>query len=157
MKFGWSAWNSQGTCPWPRTTFPEDGKSLALSSEEQARHEKMCQITTRATGHWWLTIFSRDRIEGPLNRLPLKNWIWANLLKTNRGPAPWWVQHPLKMVIPYHHPPWSSAGVSKCAKSHPELLAINEVPFICGIYKMTKNFVAFDLPNVTIPLTALTE
>ena len=45
LKFPWklnlgrSAWNSQGTCPWPRTTFPEDGKSLALSSEEQARHE----------------------------------------------------------------------------------------------------------------------
>ena len=52
---------------------------------------------------------------------------------------------------------WSGAGVSKCAKSHPELLAINEAPFICCIYKMTKNFVAFDLPNVTIPLTALTE
>ena len=56
-----------------------------------------------------------------------------------------------------YHPLWSSAGVSKCAKLHPELLAINEVPFICCIYKMTKNFVAFDLPNVTIPLTALTE
>ena len=53
--------------------------------------------------------------------------------------------------------PWSSFGVSKCAKSHPELLAINEAPFICCIYKMTKNFVAFDLTNVTIPLTALTE
>ena len=45
LKFPWklnlgrSAWNSQGTCPWPRTTFPEDGKSLALSSKEQARHE----------------------------------------------------------------------------------------------------------------------
>ena len=45
LKFSWklnlgqSAWNSQGTCPWPRTTFPEDCKSLALSSEEQARHE----------------------------------------------------------------------------------------------------------------------
>ena len=45
FKFSWklnlgrSAWNSQGTCPWPRTTFTEDGKSLALSSKEQARHE----------------------------------------------------------------------------------------------------------------------
>ena len=78
-------------------------------------------------------------------------------LKTHRGPAPWWVQHPLKMAISYHHPPWSSAGVSKCAKSHLELLAINEAPFIYCIYIMTKNFVAFDLPNVTIPLTALTE
>ena len=39
LNLGWSAWNSQETCPWPRTTFPEDGKSLALSSEEQARHE----------------------------------------------------------------------------------------------------------------------
>ena len=45
---------------------------------------------------------------------------------------------PLKMVIPYHHPPWSSAGVSKCTKSHLELLTINEAPFICCIYKMTK-------------------
>ena len=39
LNLGWSAWNSQGTCPWPRTTFPEDCKSLALSSKEQARHE----------------------------------------------------------------------------------------------------------------------
>ena len=45
LKFPWklnlgrSAWNSEGTCPWPRTTFPEDCTSLALSSEEQARHE----------------------------------------------------------------------------------------------------------------------
>ena len=38
--------------------------------------------------------------------------------------------------------PWSSAGVITCAKSHLELLAINE---------------AFDLPNVAIPLTTLTE
>ena len=39
LNLGHSAWNSQGTCPRPRTTFPEDGKSLALSSKEQARHE----------------------------------------------------------------------------------------------------------------------
>ena len=84
-----------------------------------------------------------------------KNWIWANLLKTHRGPAPWSVQHPLKMAIPYHHPPWSSVGVSTCAKWHPELLDINEAPFICCIYKMTKNFVAFDLPKVSIPPVTL--
>ena len=39
LNLGRSAWNSQGTYPWPRTTFAEDGKSLALSSKEQARHE----------------------------------------------------------------------------------------------------------------------
>ena len=39
LNLGQSAQNSQGTCLRPRTTFPEDGKSLALSSEEQARHE----------------------------------------------------------------------------------------------------------------------
>ena len=39
LNLGQSAWNSQGTCPQPRTIFPEDGKSLALYSEEQARHE----------------------------------------------------------------------------------------------------------------------
>ena len=39
LSLGHSAWNSQGTCPQPRTIFPEDGKSLALSSKEHARHK----------------------------------------------------------------------------------------------------------------------
>ena len=129
-----------------------DGGRDLLSSGEAA--PTMGKVPT---GHWWGTILSSAWLEGPLTRFPLKNWIWANLLKTDRGPAPWWGLPPLKTSIPYHHPPWSSAGVSKCAKSHPELLAIDTAPFICCIDKMTKNFVAFDLPNVTIPLTTSTE
>ena len=50
----------QGTFPRPRNTSPEDGKWMAPSP-----------------------------IEVPLTQLPPKNWIWANLLKTQRGPAPW--------------------------------------------------------------------
>ena len=116
-------------------------------------------VPYHSQSHWPLLrhILSRARLEGPLTWLSLKNWIWANLFRTHRGPAPWWELSPLKTSIPYNHPPWSSAGVSKCAKSHPELLAINEAPFFCCFYWMTKIFVAFDLPNVTIPLTTLTE
>ena len=52
-----------------------------------------------------------------------EKWWLADLLKTHRGPAPWWEQHPLKTAGPYLKPPWSSAGQSKCAKSHQEQLA----------------------------------
>ena len=65
LNLGWSAWNSQGTSPWPRTTFPEDFKSLALSAEEQATHELMCQITARATGHCWGTFSAGQGWKAP--------------------------------------------------------------------------------------------
>ena len=48
--------------------------------------------------------------------LPAEKWRLANLLKTHRGPAPWWGQHPLKTAGPYLKSPWGSAGWSKCAK-----------------------------------------
>ena len=49
-----------------------------------------------------------------------EKWRLANLLKTHRGPAPWWGQHLLKTAGPYLKSPWSSTGQSKCAKSHQE-------------------------------------
>ena len=50
----------------------------------------------------------------------------ADLLKTHRGPAPWWELPPRKMASPYHHPSRSSTGVSKCVKSHLEPKAMDD-------------------------------
>ena len=58
-----------------------------------------------------------------VSALPLKNWTQDDLPETHRGPFPWWGLPPLKMAAIYHHPSRSSTGVSKCAKSHQELLA----------------------------------
>ena len=69
MKVGWSAWNSQGTCPMVGTASAEAGKSLPPSLEEKYRCEWMCQITSGATGHGWCTILRRARLEGPLSPL----------------------------------------------------------------------------------------
>ena len=58
---------------------------------------------------------------GPCSSTPWLNFncklnIWSNLLKTHRSPAPYQGPPLLKRASPYHHPPWSSACMSKCAK-----------------------------------------
>ena len=45
---------------------------------------------------------------------PAGKWSLADLLKTHRGPAPSWGQHPLKRAGPYLKLPWSSTAQSKC-------------------------------------------
>ena len=52
-----------------------------------------------------------------------EKWRLLDLLKTHRGPTPWWGKHPLNTAGPYLKPPWSSTAWSKCAKSHHEPLA----------------------------------
>ena len=101
MKFGWSAQNSQGTCPMVWAASPEDGKSLPPSLNEQYRCEYMCQITCGAEGHGWCNILGRTRLEGPLPQLfPWKTksrLIWPKLtgdLSYARGCLPWRWQVP---------------------------------------------------------------
>ena len=140
-----------GFLPWRRqvpTTIPHGTVQVQVNVPNQIQS---CRP-------WMMNHPGQGKTGGTLvSALPLKNWTQADLPETHRGPAPWLGLPPLKTASPYHHPPWWSAGASKCTKLQPELPAIDEAPFICCIYKMTKTFVAFDLPNVTIPLTALTE
>ena len=64
---------------------------------------------------------------------PAEKWSLADLLKTHMGPAPDQGPPSLKMISPYHYPLRSRPGLSKCAKSQPEPLAIDEAPSSAGL------------------------
>ena len=57
-----------------------------------------------------------------------EKWSLADLLETHREPAPDQGPPSMKMVSPQHYPLGSRPGMSKCAKSQPEPLAIDEAP-----------------------------
>ena len=52
--------------------------------------------------------------------------------RNSQGTCPMVGLTPLKMASPCHHPLMSSTGLSKCAKSCPELLAMDDAPSWTG-------------------------
>ena len=74
---------------------------------------------------------------GPLSQFSLKNEPGPICSKLTGDLPPWWRQAALKMANPYLHSPWSSTAPSKCAKSHLEPLARDEVPSWVGPYSST--------------------
>ena len=64
---GWSAWNSQGTCLWPRTAFPEDDKSP--STILQGAGQAWVNVPNHSQSHCPLMrhILSRARLPLKLN------------------------------------------------------------------------------------------
>ena len=112
LNLGQSAQNSRGHAPsWSQLPLKTAGPYLKppWSSTAQSKCTKSCQEP------------------------PAEKWSLANLLKIHRGPAPDQEPPSLEMVSPWHYSPRSRPGMSKCAKSQPEPLAIDEAPSSAGL------------------------
>ena len=81
----------------------------------------------------WEAVQVWVNVENHVSSHLAEKWSLADLLETPRGPAPDQGPPSLKMVSLYHYPPRSRPGMSKCVKSQPEPLAIDEAPSSAGL------------------------